>query len=361
MTASPGGLAFVPAGYPGAGQFKSVSWPNGNWYTLDLAPDGTGTHDITAATLETTIAGGPEGFIYVPPGSPQFVDFNSMLVSEFSAGRVSTYALDGNGDPIPATRTPFITGLSGAEGAAIDPLTHDFLFSTFGGGDRVVAVRGFAPPPFEAEPVNPNIPIPCKGARCAVPITCNLPQEQGLACRNRINLLARIPRRSSPLSASVGLHDDRAVSAPFIRFASAVPNTPPGATKTVRLKLTKRGKGIVKTTTKKILQGVLEIRNTPGICRQDADQDPDSALSDRLPRYPRSRPPSQTETPHPAGVRAFAQARTETRRGSGRASRLAMAFAETSRLSLDGGLAPRPAERPIACSLDGAKRDPGTR
>ena len=41
-----------------------------------------------------------------------------------------------------------ITGLDGAEGALLDPVTGDFLFSTFGGGSRVVAVRGFrAPPP----------------------------------------------------------------------------------------------------------------------------------------------------------------------------------------------------------------------
>ena len=41
-----------------------------------------------------------------------------------------------------------ITGLDGAEGALLDPVTGDFLFSTFGGGSRVVVVRGFrAPPP----------------------------------------------------------------------------------------------------------------------------------------------------------------------------------------------------------------------
>lgn len=41
----------------------------------------------------------------------------------------------------------FITGLTGAEGAAVDPLTGDFLFSTFGGGNQVVVVKGFVPPP----------------------------------------------------------------------------------------------------------------------------------------------------------------------------------------------------------------------
>jgi hypothetical protein len=141
------GLNFVPAGFPGAGQLKIVSWSGGEWYTVGLAPDATGTFDVTSVTFETQISGGPEGFIYVPPGSPQFSDFNSMLVSEFSAGEVSTYQLDENGDPIPATRKPFITGLSEAEGAVTDPLTGDFLFSTFSEHARVIVVQGFAPPP----------------------------------------------------------------------------------------------------------------------------------------------------------------------------------------------------------------------
>jgi hypothetical protein len=147
VASSIAGLNFVPTGFPGAGQLKIVSWSGGEWYTVELAPDGAGTFDVTSITFETQISGGPEGFIYVPPGSPQFSDFNSMLVSEFSAGVVSTYQLDENGDPIPATRKPFMTGLSGAEGAVTDPLTGDFLFSTFGGGDHVIVVQGFAPPP----------------------------------------------------------------------------------------------------------------------------------------------------------------------------------------------------------------------
>ncbi|MFQ6026904.1 MAG: hypothetical protein ACE5Q6_05240 [Dehalococcoidia bacterium] len=149
VTPSPGGLNFVPAGFPGAGQLKSVSWAGGQWYTLAYAADGTGTFDITGATLETTITGGPEGLVYVPPGSPVFDDLGlDLLVSEWSAGNVVAYGIDNNGDPIPATRTVFISGLSGAEGAVIDPLTGDFLFSTFEGGDRVVVVQGFeAPPP----------------------------------------------------------------------------------------------------------------------------------------------------------------------------------------------------------------------
>jgi hypothetical protein len=69
-----------------------------------------------------------------------------MIVSEYSAGIVSTYEVDANGDPMVGTRRDFMTGLSGAEGAVIDPVTGDFLFSTFGGGSRVIVVSGFAVP-----------------------------------------------------------------------------------------------------------------------------------------------------------------------------------------------------------------------
>jgi hypothetical protein len=91
----------------------------------------------------STVGGGPEGFVYVTPGSPQFPG-PSMLVSEFDAGEVAAYEIDANGDPLVATRRTFVDGLTGAEGAMLDPVTGDFLFSTFGGGDRIVAVRGFA-------------------------------------------------------------------------------------------------------------------------------------------------------------------------------------------------------------------------
>src|SRR5438045_143310 len=92
-----------------------------------------------------TLPGGPEGFIYVPLGSPLF-PLQSMLVSEYSSGNVVTYTTDANGNPVLASRHVFVSGLTGAEGAAIDPVTGDFLFSTFGGSNRVIRVQGFVPP-----------------------------------------------------------------------------------------------------------------------------------------------------------------------------------------------------------------------
>lgn len=139
-------LNFVPSGFGGAGQMKIVSWNAGNWYTVAYSPDGSGTFNIDSATYVHSLSGGPEGFVYIDDaGNPGF-SVDSLLVSDYSAGRISAYDLDGNGDPILGTRKNFITGLSGAEGAAIDPLTGDFLFSTFGGGNRVVVVQGFTAP-----------------------------------------------------------------------------------------------------------------------------------------------------------------------------------------------------------------------
>ncbi len=75
-----------------------------------------------------------------------------MLISAYSANSIHAYEIDRNGDPILPTRRVFITGLTGAEGAAIDPLTGDFLFSTFGLHNQLIAVGGFVVPPVPLPP-----------------------------------------------------------------------------------------------------------------------------------------------------------------------------------------------------------------
>jgi hypothetical protein len=154
VSGSVGGLAFVPSGYPGAGQLKIVSYGGGDWYTAALTADGSGTYDIGAATLNASPGGGPEGIAYVPSGSPRFTT-TSVLISEYSTGKVAAYEVDLNGNPVVSSRKDFITGLTGAEGAVIDPLTGDFLFSTFGGENQVIVVQGFNGPP--AVPVPPTL------------------------------------------------------------------------------------------------------------------------------------------------------------------------------------------------------------
>lgn len=150
---SVGGLAFVPAGFPGAGALKLTSYDGGGFYEATLAPDGTGTYEVTGATLETTLGSlqsptpgsGPTGFAYVPLGSPLFPN-PSLLLESYLTGTVSSYELDSGGNPVVASRRDFITGLLGAEGTAVDPLTGDVLFSNFEHGDHIDVVTGFASP-----------------------------------------------------------------------------------------------------------------------------------------------------------------------------------------------------------------------
>jgi hypothetical protein len=157
-------INFVPAGFGGAGSVKLVSWSGGQWYDAALSPDGSGTFDLTGVTQidvdpitggVQNVPGGPEGFVYIAAGNPLF-SANAMLIAEYSAGMIGAYDLDADGNPLANTRRNFITGLTGAEGAAIDPLTGDFLFSTFGGANQIVVVQGFIPP----EPPTPGVPEP---------------------------------------------------------------------------------------------------------------------------------------------------------------------------------------------------------
>ncbi|MCW3051101.1 MAG: hypothetical protein JWN14_271 [Chthonomonadales bacterium] len=142
VVSSVGTLQYVPSGFSNAGQLKIASYNGGGWYDATLTADGSGTYDITTSDTGVNSGHGPEGIIYVRAGNPDF-SLNSILVSEYSAGGVFAYTADANGNPIVASRQDFITGLGGAEGGAIDPITGDFVFSTFNGGNKVVVVHGF--------------------------------------------------------------------------------------------------------------------------------------------------------------------------------------------------------------------------
>jgi hypothetical protein len=170
IASSHSAIGFVPEGFDGEGRTKLVSWSGGQWYDAALVAQADGTFglaDVSQVDVDPTAAGiqnvpgGPEGFVYIAAGNPLFTS-NSLLIAEYSAGRIGAYELDGSGNPLVNTRRDFITQLTGAEGAAIDPLTGDFLFSTFGGGSQIVVVSGFlAPvePPVEP-PIEPPIEPP---------------------------------------------------------------------------------------------------------------------------------------------------------------------------------------------------------
>jgi len=141
---SVGAMQVVPPSYVGTGgALAFASYNSSQWARAALTPAGDGSFNIAVSGPITTITGGPEGIIYIPAGSPHFPN-PSILVTEYATGSVAAYEVDANGDPIGATRRVFLSGLSGAEGAYIEPATGDFFFSTFGGVSNVIVVRGFS-------------------------------------------------------------------------------------------------------------------------------------------------------------------------------------------------------------------------
>ena len=176
--------AFIPPGYPGAGGMRIASWAGGEFYAITYSVGGGGIISITAATRipASTLPGGPEGWGYVPLGSPDF-SVPSMIVSEYSADSVAVYDMDVNGNPIVASRRVFITGLTGAEGAAIDPISGSFIFSTFGGGNHIIVVRGFKP--LNPPPPVSTLPIPTLGQYALIALVLVVAMVAGTASRRR--------------------------------------------------------------------------------------------------------------------------------------------------------------------------------
>jgi hypothetical protein len=152
---SPGGLALVPSGYAHAGELRAVSFPDGEWFSIDIAK-GSPAYTFKSATDITTLANGPGGIAYVPAGSPGFPN-PSVIVTEwirpglpFTPGQhVATYEIDGDQDPIPSTRADFFPMFYGPWGAYFEPVTGDFFFLQWyvPPADHIVEVRGFVPPP----------------------------------------------------------------------------------------------------------------------------------------------------------------------------------------------------------------------
>ena len=158
ITGSPGSLLFVPPGQPGAGSLKIASYSGGQWYDAAVAPDGAGTYNVVerAGHLGRGAHRGPRASSTSTPARRGSARRACSCPSTRPAAS-SAFEVDGNGDPRVSTRRDFITGLTGAEGAFVDPVTGDFLFSTFGGANRVIVVRGFArplPPPVVGKKLN---------------------------------------------------------------------------------------------------------------------------------------------------------------------------------------------------------------
>ena len=143
---STGAGVLIPAGFPGAGTLLVGTYDRGEIYSLPYTANQDGTYALGNATLRCTTIDGLEGIVYVPTTNPLF-GTPSVLVSDYYANKINRYQIDQDGIPIVATREVFVTGLGGAEGGTLDPVTGEFMFSTFSSGSRVLMVRGFTAPP----------------------------------------------------------------------------------------------------------------------------------------------------------------------------------------------------------------------
>jgi sugar lactone lactonase YvrE len=145
-----GGLQFAPNG-----DLKATSFTCGDFYTLPLSPDGTNTFDVTNTTPAMSLKSspGPEAFVYVPTGSPQFAA-PSLLVTDWVGGTLSAWQVDSNYVPISGTSQTF-ANIGHAFGAALDPVTHDLLVSTWDyGTGSVQVISGFAQPTWTGAIIN---------------------------------------------------------------------------------------------------------------------------------------------------------------------------------------------------------------
>ncbi|MGQ0592238.1 MAG: choice-of-anchor Q domain-containing protein [Gammaproteobacteria bacterium] len=113
------------------------------------------------------------------------------------------------------------------------------------------------PSPPEATPAEPNPQLRCTGSACRVLIKCDAVQGSVEPCDTSVVIFVR--------ARVLRLDDDSAAKvANRIRFAAGAANIPPGGTTNVRLRLTKRGRQIVRADRDRRLTGVMEIRNSIG-------------------------------------------------------------------------------------------------
>jgi subtilisin family serine protease len=108
--------------------------------------------------------------------------------------------------------------------------------------------------PVEVQPAASQ--VSCQGTRCRLHVTCILPQGLQEQCRNEVNLFVR--------ARSVRLKCDTARAPRRIRMAGAVANVPPSQTMPITLKLTNRGRAVVRRNAGRKINGTLEIRNVAG-------------------------------------------------------------------------------------------------
>ncbi len=98
--------------------------------------------------------------------------------------------------------------------------------------------------------------VRCGRRKCSVKVTCVIANAPG-ACTNEVRLM--VTRKA------LRTRDGAMLKAPQLLFASGVANVAPGQKGTVQLRLTKRARNFVRSTTKTNTNGTLEIKSIDGV------------------------------------------------------------------------------------------------
>ena len=132
------GLTYVPTGISGAGDLKGNR--NTAFYTIQ---NGVSTQTGLIPDYST-------GMVYMAANSPDFGLGAELLIANRVGDLINSYQIDGNGNPILGTATPFLKDIDAPMGALIDPVTKDVLFSSagkeFDDKNTIVVVRGLGKP-----------------------------------------------------------------------------------------------------------------------------------------------------------------------------------------------------------------------
>ncbi|MGH8594182.1 MAG: hypothetical protein ACREV3_10085 [Gammaproteobacteria bacterium] len=94
--------------------------------------------------------------------------------------------------------------------------------------------------------------VRCGPRRCSVPVTCVIANAPGASCTNEVKLM--VTRKALRTR-------DGAMKAPQLLFASGTANVRSGGNGKVQLRLTKRARKFVRSTTKEKIRGTLEIES----------------------------------------------------------------------------------------------------
>jgi len=137
VTSSTGGLAFIPAGFAGAGNAAISSYSGDSVCSATVNANSDGSFSFGTCTDSVTFGSSPEGLLYVAAGTPGF-STDALVVAFYSQSVIVAYQLDSNGMPVLSTGQTIAT-VQNPIGLALDPVTNDIVTDSINGSINIIA------------------------------------------------------------------------------------------------------------------------------------------------------------------------------------------------------------------------------